>query len=80
MLRFLYWCGLGDSNSWPRPWQGRALTTELNPHVLFLRIIVANLVVKCKGLLGGETLVGYCLLKGYVGYPSKYLEYFFIRL
>ena len=48
--------------------------------MLFLRIIVANLVVKCKGLLGGETLVGYCLLKGYVGYPSKYLEYFFIRL
>ena len=28
------WCGLGDSNSWPRPWQGRALTTELNPHSL----------------------------------------------
>ena len=27
------WCGLGDSNSWPLPWQGSALTTELNPHV-----------------------------------------------
>ncbi len=27
------WCGLGDSNSWPHPWQGCALTTELNPHV-----------------------------------------------
>ena len=26
------WCGLGDSNSWPLPWQGSALTTELNPH------------------------------------------------
>ena len=31
-LRF-DWCGLGDSNSWPLPWQGSALTTELNPHV-----------------------------------------------
>jgi len=19
------WCGSGDSNPWPRPWQGRAL-------------------------------------------------------
>ena len=28
------WCGLGDSNSWPLPWQGSALTTELNPHDL----------------------------------------------
>ena len=28
------WCGLGDSNSWPLPWQGSALTTELNPHVV----------------------------------------------
>ena len=28
------WCGLGDSNSWPLPWQGSALTTELNPHVI----------------------------------------------
>ena len=27
------WCGLGDSNSWPLPWQGSALTTELNPHI-----------------------------------------------
>ena len=27
----LDWCGLGDSNSWPLPWQGSALTTELNP-------------------------------------------------
>ena len=27
------WCGLGDSNSWPLPWQGSALTTELNPQV-----------------------------------------------
>ena len=33
------WCGLGDSNSWPRPWQGRALTTELNPHVLFRALL-----------------------------------------
>ena len=30
----LQWCGLGDSNSWPLPWQGSALTTELNPHVV----------------------------------------------
>ena len=28
------WCGLGDSNSWPLPWQGSALTTELYPHVV----------------------------------------------
>ena len=27
------WCGLGDSNSWPLPWQGSALTTELNPRI-----------------------------------------------
>ena len=29
-----FWCGLGDSNSWPLPWQGSALTTELNPRML----------------------------------------------
>nr|DAS20339.1 MAG TPA: hypothetical protein [Bacteriophage sp.] len=23
------WCGLGDSNSWPLPWQGSALTAIL---------------------------------------------------
>lgn len=34
------WCGLGDSNSWPLPWQGSALTTELNPHVF--RFILAK--------------------------------------
>ena len=34
------WCGLGDSNSWPLPWQGSALTTELNPHVVTRRIIL----------------------------------------
>ena len=28
-----FWCGLGDSNSWPLPWQGSALTTELNPRM-----------------------------------------------
>ena len=33
-LRYFYWCGLGDSNSWPLPWQGSALTTELNPHTM----------------------------------------------
>jgi UDP-N-acetylmuramoyl-tripeptide--D-alanyl-D-alanine ligase len=32
MARRFQWCGLGDSNSWPLPWQGSALTTELNPH------------------------------------------------
>lgn len=26
------WCGYRDSNPGPRPWQGRALTTELHPH------------------------------------------------
>ena len=26
------WCGYGDSNSGPLPWQGSALTTELHPH------------------------------------------------
>ena len=31
------WCGLGDSNSWPLPWQGSALTTELNPHIVCLQ-------------------------------------------
>ena len=41
------WCGLGDSNSWPLPWQGSALTTELNPHV-YLAIIVANNQISCK--------------------------------
>jgi hypothetical protein len=25
------WCGQGDSNSWPLPWQGSALSTELCP-------------------------------------------------
>jgi len=25
------WCGSGDSNPWPHPWQGCALTTELDP-------------------------------------------------
>jgi hypothetical protein len=28
----LMWSGKRDSNSWPRPWQGRALPTELFPH------------------------------------------------
>ena len=28
------WCGYGDSNSGPLPWQGSALTTELHPHTL----------------------------------------------
>ena len=32
------WCGLGDSNSWPLPWQGSALTTELNPHASTLPV------------------------------------------
>ncbi len=27
-----YWSGKRDSNSRPRPWQGRALPTELFPH------------------------------------------------
>ena len=27
------WCGLRDSNSRPLPWQGSALSTELNPHM-----------------------------------------------
>ena len=27
------WCGLRDSNSRPLPWQGSALTTELNPRI-----------------------------------------------
>ena len=29
------WSGKRDSNSRPRPWQGRALPTELLPHVVF---------------------------------------------
>ena len=29
-LKSLSWCGLGDSNSWPLPWQGSALTTDLD--------------------------------------------------
>lgn len=33
-VRQFSWCGLRDSNSRPLPWQGSALTTELNPHVL----------------------------------------------
>jgi hypothetical protein len=28
-----YWSGKRDSNSRPRPWQGRALPTELFPHL-----------------------------------------------
>ena len=35
-VRQFQWCGLGDSNSWPLPWQGSALTTELNPHVVYM--------------------------------------------
>ncbi|CRH28904.1 hypothetical protein BN1182_AW_01530 [Pantoea ananatis] len=30
----LIWSGKRDSNSRPRPWQGRALPTELFPHHL----------------------------------------------
>ncbi len=29
---FILWSGKRDSNSRPRPWQGRALPTELFPH------------------------------------------------
>ena len=29
-----YWSGLRGSNPPPRPWQGRALPNELNPHVV----------------------------------------------
>ena len=32
----MYWSGKRDSNSRPRPWQGRALPTELLPHEKFL--------------------------------------------
>ncbi len=35
-LKFRKWCGLRDSNSRPLPWQGSALTTELNPQVVCL--------------------------------------------
>ncbi len=41
------WCGLGDSNSWPLPWQGSALTTELNPHAS-TSLIIANHRVLCN--------------------------------
>ena len=30
------WSGLRGSNPLPRPWQGRALPNELNPHLLFV--------------------------------------------
>ena len=41
------WCGLGDSNSWPLPWQGSALTTELNPHAV-PEIILAKSLDDCN--------------------------------
>ena len=41
------WCGLGDSNSWPLPWQGSALTTELNPHAS-TPLIITNHRVLCN--------------------------------
>ncbi len=33
---FFCWSGKRDSNSRPRPWQGRALPTELLPHLSFM--------------------------------------------
>ena len=35
-INWTLWCGLRDSNSRPLPWQGSALTTELNPQVVYL--------------------------------------------
>ena len=34
---FFFWSGLRGSNPPPRPWQGRALPNELNPHIWCLR-------------------------------------------
>ena len=36
----LKWSGKRGSNSRPRPWQGRALPTELFPHTLLVRCIL----------------------------------------
>ena len=46
------WCGQGDSNPWPRPWQGRALSTELCPqnisgyfcHLLIVNVLTLQLI------------------------------------
>ncbi len=35
-MKWCKWSGQRDSNSRPRPWQGRALPTELCPHLLLV--------------------------------------------
>ena len=40
VVTFKFWSGKRGSNSRPRPWQGRALPTELFPHTLLVRCIL----------------------------------------
>ena len=59
----IYLSGKRDSNSRPRPWQGRALPTELFPQFLFqkLRVFVAtrkNKPLICFSLAAPKTPPG----------------------
>ena len=43
-ILFKFWSGKRDSNSRPRPWQGRALPTELFPQIFtaFVAVVTCN--------------------------------------
>ncbi len=43
-ILFKFWSGKRDSNSRPRPWQGRALPTELFPQICtaFVAVVTCN--------------------------------------
>ena len=57
------WSGKRDSNSRPRPWQGRALPTELFPHNL--RILVCY----CVGCLHSPRSLTHVSSQGFVQLP-----------